>query len=137
MDWRQRAQIGDDLPSLVVGQSAPLRHPLVGIAVQEHPCELTVGGVANTLGAQAWTIGTAVGVGRVALGAVPEEKLVTRCNGLGIVCERISPRAVFIRYSMKPFTIEDSGLRRGDNAVGRSEECKSGDDNRGEAAKRS
>lgn len=105
--------------------------------MQEHPGKLTVGGVADSLGAQAGTIGATVGVGSVALGAVREEELMARGDGLGISREGIFAGAVFVGHAMQPFAIEHSGLSQRDGGIPCGQYCKAENNNCGWKAEKS
>lgn len=105
--------------------------------MQEHPGQLAISGMADALGAQAWPIGTTIGIGSVALGAVPKEKLMACCDGLLVLREGVLTGAVFIRNAMQPFTIEHSRLSGGDGNIASYQECQSAGDHDWGKAERS
>ena len=108
---RKRAQIADDLPSLLLRKRIPGWHTFVGVAVAEHPCQVPVAGVADAGTAQAGAVGPSVGVGAVAFCAVVCKELLACSLGLELMGERISAGVVFIGDAMKPFAVELTALR--------------------------
>lgn len=102
---RQAAEVGDDLPALLFGKTAPGGHAFVGIAVLEHPGEVTVGCVADSLAAQAGAVAEAGCVGTVAFGAVLIEEDFACFCGPGLSGDGIGAGVVFIGDATQPFAV--------------------------------
>jgi hypothetical protein len=112
LTWWQRAQVGDNLPSLLLRQRSPRRHPLIRIAVAKHPAQFAVRGMANAHAAQAgarrW-MSAPVGVSAVTFGTVFCKKRLASGCGLWLMPERIGARPVFVRDPMEPFAVKLTG----------------------------
>src|SRR5712692_8610980 len=64
-------QVGHNLPTLLVGQLGPRRHPLGEGAVFQHPEQRTWGGARHNFRAQSRSAATTLALLAVASGAVP------------------------------------------------------------------
>src|ERR1700753_1878640 len=82
--WCQAAQVGNELPALLLRQAAPDGHAFVGIPILQQPGNLPIAGVADAIASETWSGAFAVCVSAVAFGAVFLEEVLSGSGGLSI-----------------------------------------------------